>query len=263
MNTERIHPSLELFEDNHLSISRTRKEPGIVCQMPKAFMFDDILPGWSNTLVWSYTTRRMDADFVAVRLEILAGGGTEYPIQNSCENFFFVLEGEGTVKEGSQAVALVKNSFFWVPPDRSFEIRANRGQSVILLWLKKKYEELKEIPVPEPVFGNTDDLPVMELKAEYKKECLPCSSGYGFDMDVSILIYDPGITSDRAEVHMGAHGIYVLGGRGDVVVNGVHYETHKNDYLYIAPCASHYMTAYAPVPLILLVYEDVNRDIQM
>ena len=44
MDISQFNPGMELKEKNHLSVSRTRKEPGVVCQMPKMFIFSDELP---------------------------------------------------------------------------------------------------------------------------------------------------------------------------------------------------------------------------
>ena len=49
MDISQFNPGMELKEKNHLIVSRTRKEPGVVCQMPKMCFFSDELPGWDKT----------------------------------------------------------------------------------------------------------------------------------------------------------------------------------------------------------------------
>ena len=260
MDISKFNPGMELQERNHLSVSRTRKEPDVVCQMPKQFIFSDNLPGWANTEVWNYTTRRMNAEFVMCRMELREGGCTQEPVCNGYENFFYVLSGRVHMLIGSEAHTMDQAGYCWIPPEVAFEIKQAGEEPAQLLWVKKVYKPLETAAMPSAVVGNADKLEAEGNTAEYIKKCLPADKDMGFDLSIDLLIYYPGVTSEQTEMHMSAHGMYVLEGRGDVVVNNQHYETHENDYFYIAPCAPHYIAAYAPKPLCILVLEDVNRD---
>lgn len=260
MDISEFNPGMELKERNYLSVSRTRKEPEVVCQMPKQFIFSDNIPGWVHTEIWNYTTRRMQADFAASRLEIQKGGGTMVPVKNGYENFFYVIGGKVSLGISPKQNELGKGGYCWLPPGTAFEISNKEEETAVVFWLKKVYEPLKDTAVPEAVVGNVMEQKACGGTAELKKECITASRDWGFDMSADILIYYPGVSSERVEIHMSAHGAYVLSGRGEMVVNGRHYETHENDYFYIAPCASHYMAAFAPEPLCILSFEEVNRD---
>ena len=260
MDISQFNPGMELAERNQLSVSRTRKEPGIVCQMPKMFIFSDELPGWENTEIWNYTTRRMNSDFVMTRIEIRKDGGTEKPVNNGCENFFYVVSGNVTVSFSSEEHKLEKDGYCWIPPHVPFEMVQKEEETAVIVWIKKIYEPLKDVKVPEAFVGNANNVEAKGTTAEYMKELVPASTDFGFDMSLNIMIFYPGVTSERTELHMASHGIFVLDGRGDVVVNKTHYEAHENDFFYIAPNAPHYYAGYAPKPLCMLIYEETNRD---
>lgn len=261
MDISQFNPGMQLNEQNHLSVSRTRKEPGVVCQMPRRFIFFDNLPGWKHTEIWNYTTPRMDASsFIMGQLKITKDGQTMAPVDNGYENFFFVITGVVIIRFLNESHRLEKDTYCYLPPDTAFEMSQEGEETAEILWIKKVYQPLTDAPVPAALVGNTGSLTERETTAEFIKECLPDGTDFGFDMSVNILTYYPGVTSARTEVHMSAHGAYVLGGRGEMVVNGRHYETHENDYFHIAPCASHYTVAYAPEPLRILLFEEVNRD---
>lgn len=260
MDISKFNPGMKLNERNHLSVSRTGKEPEVVCQMPRRFIFFDKLPGWKHTDIWNYTTRRMNAGFIMGQLEVKEDGGTLAPVDNGYENFFYVVSGVVTVSFSSKAYRLEKDGYCWLPPKMVFEMSHEGEEPALILWIKKVYEPLKNTAIPAAVTGNAGDLKAEGDTAEFTKECIPASTDFGFDMSVNILIYYPGVTSERTEAHMSAHGAYVLSGRGEMVVNSKHYETHENDYFYIAPCASHYTAAFAPEPLCIFLFEEVNRD---
>lgn len=260
MDISQFNQGMELFERNHLGVSRTAKEPDVVSQMPRQFIFFDNLPGWTHTDIWNYTTPRMNADFVIGQLELKEGGGTLAAVHNDCENFFYLVSGAVTLRFAAQAQRLERDGYGWLPPGTAFEMSQEGTEPARVLWVKKKYAPLAGAAVPAALTGQAADLPAAGDTAEQTQECLPAGADYGFDISVNILTYHPGVTSGRTRAHMSALGAYVLGGRGELVVNGAHYEAHENDYFYIAPCAPHYTVAYAPAPLRIFVFEEVNRD---
>ncbi len=261
MDISCCNPGMELNEQNHLSVSRTRKEPGVVCQMPRRFIFFDNLPGWEHTEIWNYTTPRMDdSSFIMGQLKMAKGARTMASVDNGYENFFYVCAGAVTIRFLEKTHRLKKEGYCYLPPKVAFEMIQEGEDAAEILWIKKVYEPLADTAAPAAFIGDAAQLPQKGTTAEWTKECLPDGTDFGFDMSVNILTYYPGVTSERTEVHMSAHGAYVLDGRGEMVVNGRHYETHANDYFHIAPCASHYTAAYAPKPLRILFFEEVNRD---
>ena len=164
------------------------------------------------------------------------------------------------VSIGDERHEMEQAGYCWIPPEAVFEMEQAGEEAAQLLWIKKVYQPLETAAVPAAVTGSADALKAEGNTAEYVKECLPAGKDMGFDMSMDILIFYPGVTSEGTEMHMGAHGMFVLDGRGDVVINGQHYEAHENDFFYVAPCAPHYIAAYAPKPLCILVLEEVNRD---
>ena len=111
------------------------------------------------------------------------------PVNNGCENFFYVVSGTVTVSLPTKKCRLEKDGYCWIPPQMNFEMSQEEEETATVLWIKKIYEPLEGIAVPEAASGNAKNLKAEESTAEFTKECLPASTDFGFDMSVNILIY--------------------------------------------------------------------------
>jgi len=263
MDLSRFNPGMELFEANQLSVYRARMEPDVYYLMPTQFLTRDALPGWRETVIRNQATRDMHADILMGMLEISAGGGTVEPVNNGWENFFFVVEGSIKLSFRGQEHTLQKEGYCFLPPQVSFELLGESDTVAKVLWLRKAYQAVEGISAPEPLVSSTEALPTVGDTEEYKQVLLPFDGDMAFDMAVNILTYHPGVTFPCVETHMCVHACYVLDGRGGMWVNGQHNELHKDDFLYIASCASHYAIGYAPTGLRYVFYKEVNRDYEL
>ncbi len=260
MDVSRFNPGMGLFEDNHLGVCRAHVDPDVYSLIPLKFILHDEMPGWKDTIIWNHTTRDMRADFLMGLLEISAGGCTMDPVNNGLENFFFVREGSIKLCFQGEEHTLAEEGYCYLPPQVGFELSEVSGKTAKVLWLRKEYQAIPSAPAPKALVGDAKAMTPVGDTHVYKQVLLPFEDDMSFDMCVNILTYHPGVSFPCVETHMCVHGCYVLDGRGGMWLNGEHNELHEDDYLYVAPCTSHYAVGYAPTGLRYLLYKDANRD---
>lgn len=147
-----------LRENNHLAIARPFLQPGATCFMPRAFMCGSKLPDWKGTTVFFLATPKLGAKFIEATLHIVKDGGSVGRIENGCENFMFVLEGEVDLTLYGKRHTMEKHGYFWAPPGADFEIHNTREETARVLWVRKVYVPALQCAVPEAIVSNIRDV---------------------------------------------------------------------------------------------------------
>jgi (S)-ureidoglycine aminohydrolase len=152
-------------------------------------------------------------------------------------------------------------SWCYLPEDASFGFGAVDGAAE-LLWLKRRYEAWPGLEAPAARSGHRDDQPFVadpRVPGFRRRELLdPADPGYDFNM--SLLAFDPGVGLDKVEIHDEEHGLYMTAGTGIYHLDGADHEVAEHDFIYMAPyCPQSFVATGAAVAEYLL-YKDVYRD---
>jgi (S)-ureidoglycine aminohydrolase len=209
------------------------------------------------TVVKLVTPRMAPARFGQYLLDLPAGAGTARPIAAGVEHFLFGLEGEAVLTAAGAAHPLGAGGFAYAPDRVTFEL-AGPGR---LLWLKRPYEAAGDAPAPALRCGHRDDVPASPTPvAGLTRQELLDPEDEGFDFNMSLLRFEPGVALDRVEIHDEEHGLYMTAGAGLYLLGRRHHEVRAGDFIYMAPYCPQSFVASGSEPAEYLLYKDVYRD---
>ena len=238
---------------------RSRNKPGEYMLLPRANRVEHHLPHFSGVEAQVLSTPQIGAQFVEHELLVQPNGGTSKSKVEDLEHFFYVLEGELNIEIEGKSHKMVEGGFSWLPPKHAFQFM-NKGEALSrVLWIRRRYEQVEGIAVPEPIFANEKDI-AGEPVDTYMEQHLTPYEDPAFDMGINLQVFDPGVYFSFVESHVMEHGLYMLYGRGVYWLNGDHMETQKDDFIYMAPWCPQFFYATGWDKSAYLLYKDVNRD---
>jgi len=240
--------------------SRSITKPGVYAILAQSDRVESTIPQFRNSHVRVMTTPALGAKFVEHELLVYPGGGTVQPIDDGFEHFLFVVEGAVEFEALGKTHELDTGGFVWLPPGHPFGME-NKGESpATLLWLRRRYEAVEGIAIPDPIISNEKDVEAIPEDTYVEKHLIPYDDELGFDMAFNLLVFTPGIHFSFVESHIMEHGLYMLDGRGIYYLNGDLIEVQKGDYIYMAPYCPQYFVASGWETGRYILYKDVNRD---
>jgi (S)-ureidoglycine aminohydrolase len=234
-------------------------KPGSYMIFPRSNRVEHHLPHFEGVLAQVLVTPQLGAKFVEHELLIEANGRTTKPRNEGFEQFFFVLEGELQFELEGKSHKMVQGSFCWLPPNRPYHF-VNRGEALCrAIWIRRRYEMVDGVPVPEPIFAHESDVPAYPTDTYMEQHLTPYEQ-LGFDMGINLQTFDPGVYFSFVEAHVMEHGLYMVAGRGLYWLNHDLIEVQKDDFIYMAPFCPQFFYATGWEKSAYLLYKDVNRD---
>ena len=243
------------------SCCRCINRPGSYMIFPRANRVDHHLPGFNQgVLAQVLATPEHGAKFVEHELLIAVNGGTQGPRDEAFEQFFFVLEGGIELDfAGSRPKKMVRGSFCWLPPHYAYQLVNNGAGPARVVWVRRRYDEVAGISVPEPILAHESDVPAKPTDTYMEQHLTPYEQ-MGFDMGINLQVFEPGIYFSFVEAHVMEHGLYMLEGRGLYWLNRDLIEVQKDDFIYMAPYCPQFYYSTGWENSAYLLYKDVNRD---
>ena len=233
--------------------------PGSYMIFPRANRVEHHLPHFNGVLAQVLASPQQGARFTEHELLIEPNGGTAKVRDEELEQFFFVLEGELSLKMKRKASKMVQGSFAWLPPNRPYTFD-NPGEVVSrVIWIRRRYEEVEGIGIPEAIVSHESEVPACPTDTYMEQHLTPYEQ-LGFDMGINLQTFDPGIYFSFVEAHVMEHGLYMLAGRGIYWLNHDFREVQKDDFIYMAPYCPQFFYATGWEPSAYLLFKDVNRD---
>jgi (S)-ureidoglycine aminohydrolase len=239
--------------------------------IPKGVMRDIVtsnLPFWDRTRVWvlSRPLSGFAETFSQYIMEVLPGGGSEQPEPDAgAEGVLFVMEGEVTVTLAGTEHRLQAGGYAFLPPASGWTLRAGGSQPARFHWVRKRYEKVDGIDVPEAFFRNEQDVVPLSMPGtagRWATTRFVDPDDVRHDMHVNIVTFEPGAVIPFAETHVMEHGLYVLEGKAVYRLNQDWVEVEAGDFMWLrAFCPQ---ACYAgPSRFRYLLYKDVNRHMKL
>ena len=128
--------------------------------IPKGVMQDIVtspLPFWDKTRAWiiARPLSGFAETFSQYIVEVLPGGGSDRPEPDAgAEGVLFVVEGELTVSLAGKKHVLQAGGFAFLPPASGWTVRNEARDAVRFHWIRKAYEAVDGIDVPEAFFSS-------------------------------------------------------------------------------------------------------------
>lgn len=240
--------------------------------IPRGVMMDIVtsyLPFWEGTRLWiiSRPLSGFAETFSQYIMEVQPGGGSDRPeLDATAEGAFFVVEGELTVTLDGTSHRMQPGGFAFLPPASRFTVKNEGSQPVRFHWIRKAYEKVEGLDIPDAFFVNEKDIqPVAMAHTEGKWATTRFVDPLDLrhDMHVTIVTFEPGAVIPFAETHVMEHGLYVLEGKAVYRLNQDWVEVEAGDYMWLRAFCPQACYAGGPGRFRYLLYKDVNRHMKL
>ena len=240
--------------------------------IPRGVMMDIVtsyLPFWEGTRLWvlSRPLSGFAETFSQYIMEVQPGGGSERPeLDAAAEGALFVVEGEITVTLGGADHVLKPGGFAFLPPASRWTLRNRSGATARFHWIRKAYEAVEGLGVPEAFFTNEKDITpaaMAHTEGKWATTRFVDPLDLRHDMHVTIVTFEPGAVIPFAETHVMEHGLYVLEGKAVYRLNQDWVEVEAGDFMWLRAFCPQACYAGGPGRFRYLLYKDVNRHMKL
>ncbi|WP_309084722.1 bifunctional allantoicase/(S)-ureidoglycine aminohydrolase [Chelativorans sp.] len=236
--------------------------------IPKGVMRDIVtsrLPFWEKTRAWviARPLSGFAETFSQYIMEVLPGGGSENPEPyREAEAVLFVVEGELTVRLDGESHRMQPGGYAFLPSASRWSAHNEGSEPVRFHWIRKAYEAVEGIPVPDAFFVNEKDIaptPMPGTEGKWATTRFVDPDDVRHDMHVTIVTFEPGAVIPFAETHVMEHGLYVLEGKAVYRLNQDWVEVEAGDFMWLRAFCPQACYAGGPGRFRYLLYKDVNR----
>lgn len=240
--------------------------------IPKGTMRDIVtscLPFWEGTRLWvlSRPLSGFAETFSQYIMEVSPGGGSDRPEQDEgAEGALFVVEGELTVTTGGKKHVMRPGGFGFIPPASRWSARNEGLETVRFHWIRKAYEFVDGLDVPEAFFINESEIeptPMPGTEGKWATTRFVDPADLRHDMHLTVVTFQPGAVIPFAETHVMEHGLYVLEGKAVYRLNQDWVEVEAGDYMWLRAFCPQACYAGGPGRFRYLLYKDVNRHMKL
>ncbi|GGA64682.1 hypothetical protein GCM10011385_18100 [Nitratireductor aestuarii] len=236
--------------------------------IPKGVMRDIVtsnLPHWEKTRAWiiARPLSGFAESFSQYIMEVQPGGGSDRPEPDSgAEGVLFVVEGTLTVTLDGTAHVLEEGGYAFLPPQSRWTAHNEGSAPVRFHWVRKAYEHVDGIDVPEAFFTNEKNItpnPMPGTEGRWATSRFVDPDDVRYDMHVNIVTFEPGGLIPFEETHIMEHGLYVLEGKAVYRLNKDWVEVEAGDFMWLRAFCPQACYAGGPGRFRYLLYKDVNR----
>ena len=228
------------------------------------------LPGWENTRAWilARPLSGFAETFAQYAVEIGPEGGSNQPEPDmEAEAVLFVAHGIPTLRLGRDSHELRPGSFVYVPASAVWTLW-NRGDVPCgIHWIRKRYEPLSGGPnPPEALIRHESEVPAVSMpdcNGVWATQRFLDPLDMRYDMHVNIVNFQPGGRIPFAETHVMEHGLYVLEGTAEYLLNTDWVSVGPGDFLWLRAFCPQACIATGDGPFRYLLYKDVNRHVRL
>ncbi|WP_173932809.1 bifunctional allantoicase/(S)-ureidoglycine aminohydrolase [Chelativorans sp. Marseille-P2723] len=236
--------------------------------IPSGVMRDIVtsnLPFWNGTRAWiiARPLTGFAETFSQYIMEVQPGGGSDKPEpDSSAEGVLFVTEGELTVKLDGKGHRMGPGGYAFLPPASGWSAVNEGAVPARFHWIRKAYEKVEGVPVPEALFINERDVAPTSMPGtagRWATTRFVDPDDIGHDMHVNIVTFEPGAVIPFTETHVMEHGLYVLEGKAVYRLNRDWVEVEAGDFMWLRAFCPQACYAGGPGRFRYLLYKDVNR----
>lgn len=236
--------------------------------LPRGTMTDIVtshLPFWEGTRLWviARPLSGFAETFSQYIVEVQPGGGSDRPeLDHGAEGVVFVVRGELTITLGGERHPLPEGGYAFIPPGAEWALHNTGAQVASFHWIRKSYQWVEGIDVPEPFVTNEADvpgIPMPDTDGAWTTQRFVDPADVRHDMHVNIVNFEPGGAIPFPETHVMEHGLYVLEGKAVYLLNDDWVEVQEGDFMWLRAFCPQACYAGGPGRFRYLLYKDVNR----
>jgi (S)-ureidoglycine aminohydrolase len=236
--------------------------------IPKGVMADIVtswLPFWDKTRAWilARPLSGFAETFSQYIMEVSPGGGSDRPEPDAdAEAVLFVVEGALSLKLNGVPHVMQPGGYAFIPSGASWSVRNESAQPARFHWIRKSYEAIEGIGLPEAFVVNENDIApsaMADTNGAWATTRFVTLDDMRHDMHVTIVTFEPGGVIPFAETHVMEHGLYVLEGKAVYRLNQDWVEVEAGDFMWLRAFCPQACYAGGPGKFRYLLYKDVNR----
>ena len=236
--------------------------------LPRGTMRDIVtskLPFWEGTRLWviARPLSGFAETFSQYIVEVSPGGGSDKPeLDPGAEGVLFVVEGALTLSVEGEKHELAPGGYAFLPPGSTWTLHNTSDQVARFHWIRKAYQRVEGIDVPDAFVTNEVDVPGGEMpgtNGAWKTQRFVDPDDVRHDMHVNIVSFEPGGAIPFPETHVMEHGLYVLEGKAVYLLNKDWVEVQEGDFMWLRAFCPQACYAGGPDRFRYLLYKDVNR----
>ncbi len=236
--------------------------------IPKDVLQDivtSLLPHWEKTRAWilARPLSGFAETFSQYIVEVAPGGGSDNPEpDDGAEGGIFAVAGSFELMLAGQTWRIEAGGFAYIPPGAAWQIRNQGSTNALFHWIRKRYEAVEGLALPDPVVTNDREcpaIPMPDTDGRWATTRFIDPEDMRYDMHVNIVSFEPGAVIPFAETHIMEHGLYVLQGKGVYRLNQDWVEVEAGDFMWLRAFCPQACYAGGPGPFRYLLYKDVNR----
>jgi (S)-ureidoglycine aminohydrolase len=254
-----------------LTTDRSRFNEAYVV-LPRGSLTDIVtsfLPFWENTRLWvlARPLSGFAETFSQYIVEVSVGGGSDRPESDpEAEAVIFVMRGALRLTVEGEAHVLEPGGYAFLPPGCAWAAHQGGEVPVTFQWVRKAYERVDGIDLPEAFVVNERDVEPVEMPdtdGAWTTTRFVDQGDLRHDMHVNIVNFAPGGAIPFPETHVMEHGIYILEGKAMYLLNEDWVEVEQGDFLWLRAFCPQACYAGGPGRFRYLLYKDVNRHVRL
>jgi (S)-ureidoglycine aminohydrolase len=236
--------------------------------LPRGTMRDIVtsrLPFWDDTRLWvlARPLSGFAETFSWYVAEVGPGGGSDRPQSGEvAESVLYVVDGTLLLTVDGTAHRVGPGAYAYLSVDTRWSLRNDTGATATLHWIRKAYERVEGIDVPESFVTHESDVPVQSMPdtaGAWGTQRFVDPDDVRHDMHVNIVGFEPGGSIPFPETHVMEHGLYVLEGKAVYLLNKDWVEVQAGDFMWLRAFCPQACYAGGPGRFRYLLYKDVNR----
>ncbi len=223
-----------------------------------------LLPGWTGTRAWiiARPLSGFAETFAQYAVEVAPGGGSDMPEPDAgAEAGIFVARGTMRLMLDGQPHDLAPGSYAYIPPGRGWAVH-NPGEAPLQFhWIRRRYQPAAGLGLPDPILTSDAESPFnyMPGTRKWATQRFADPADLRHDMHVNIVTFQPGGRIPFAETHIMEHGLYVLEGTAEYLLNRDWVSVGPGDFMWLRAYCPQACIATGTGPFRYLLYKDVNR----
>lgn len=222
------------------------------------------LPGWTGTRAWilARPLSGFAETFAQYAVEVAPGGGSDNPEPDTgAEAGIFVADGELALTVDGSRTIIGPGGYAYIPPGRSWAARNDSNAAVQVHWVRKRYVPAAGLSTPDPIVSSDAEVPIdwVDRAGNWGTTRFADPTDLRHDMHVNIVTFEPGGRIPFAETHVMEHGIYVLEGTAEYLLNRDWVSVEAGDFLWLRAFCPQACIATGNGRFRYLLYKDVNR----
>ncbi|UFZ06676.1 (S)-ureidoglycine aminohydrolase [Bradyrhizobium ontarionense] len=240
--------------------------------IPKGVMRDIVtsaLPFWDKTRTWviARPLSGFAETFSQYIVEVSPGGGSSKPEPDpEAEGVLFVVGGEIALTIAGTEHRLGTGGYAFLPPACKWTLRNDGQAPATFHWIRKAYEAVPGIPVPEAFVTNEATIApaaMPDTQGRWATTRFVDPLDVRHDMHVNIVTFEPGAVIPFLETHVMEHGLYVLEGKAVYKLNRDWVEVEAGDFMWLRSFCPQACYAGGPGRFRYLLYKDANRHMKL